>query len=1039
MISKRTILHAAVRAATLLLVSTCTAAEPDAAELNRRFKKTVGPFLNTYCLDCHGHDQPEAKLDLTSYSSARAITNDHQIWAIVLERLEAREMPPTDSERQPDSRQRQTVIDWIKAAREFEATRNAGDPGPVLARRLSNAEYNYSIRDLTGVDIRPTATFPVDPANEAGFDNSGESLAMSPALLNKYLGAARQIVEHLVLTPDGIAFAPHPVVTDTDRDKYCVKRIVQFYQRQPTDYADYFHAAWKFRHHEELGQAAASLHDVAVATGVSPRYLSTVWSILADTEQSVGPVAKLRSMWHELPPPLDQPDTARADCEEMRDWVVGLRGKLVRDFDHLYIDGHHKGSQPFVLWRNRQYASHRRNFDQSALQVQGVSNEAPTTDEPTTDEATTDEATTDEATTDEPTTDEATTDEATTDEPTTDEAGPVDEDLLVPDDDAERNRYEAAFQQFCSVFPDAFYISERGRGYVEESKKQDGEKGRLLSAGFHSMLGYFRDDGPLYDLILDESAQREIDRLWQQLDFIAAAPMRQYVGFLWFERTDSRFMRDPEFDFARAEDKNAQSESMIEKLADVYLKKAMESGGSEVEVQAIEDYFQQINDQIRWVESARVEAEHGHLKAVIDFAARAYRRRLSVAERNELANFYTSLRNHDGLSHEEAIQDTVVSVLMSPYFCYRLDLGGAGAGRRSLTDDELASRLSYFLWSSMPDEKLLGKAVDRNLHRPEVMIVQTHRMLQHKRVRGFVTEFVGNWLDFRRFEQHNAVDRERFPEFTDELRQAMFEEPIRFFVDLVQHDRSVLECLYGDHTFVNPVLAKHYGMEAESLTFHDEDWLQVTNAADYGRGGLLPMSVFLTKNAPGLRTSPVKRGYWVVRRLLGERIPPPPPNVPELPDDETKLGDLTLRETLARHRDHESCAGCHDRFDSIGLTFEGFGPIGEFRDKDLGGRPVSTTATFPSGDQGTGLDDLRTYLRQHRQEEFLDNLCRKLLSYALGRSLILSDDLLVRRMRTQLESDGFRFSSLVRSIVSSSQFLNKRNDSGHDSGTINEE
>ncbi|MEO1981329.1 MAG: DUF1585 domain-containing protein, partial [Fuerstiella sp.] len=135
----------------------------------------------------------------------------------------------------------------------------------------------------------------------------------------------------------------------------------------------------------------------------------------------------------------------------------------------------------------------------------------------------------------------------------------------------------------------------------------------------------------------------------------------------------------------------------------------------------------------------------------------------------------------------------------------------------------------------------------------------------------------------------------------------------------------------------------------------------------------------------------------------------------------------------------ESCAGCHDRIDSIGLAFEGYGPVGELRDKDLGGRPVSTTATFPGGDEGTGLDDLRTYLRQHRQEEFLDNLCRKLLSYALGRSLILSDDLLVRRMRMQLEAYGFRYSSLVNSIVSSSQFLNKRDDSGHDPGIINDE
>ncbi|HZN32648.1 MAG TPA: DUF1588 domain-containing protein, partial [Pirellulaceae bacterium] len=296
----------------------------------------------------------------------------------------------------------------------------------------------------------------------------------------------------------------------------------------------------------------------------------------------------------------------------------------------------------------------------------------------------------------------------------------------------------------------------------------------------------------------------------------------------------------------------------------------------------------------------------------------------------------------------------------------------------------------------------------------------------------------GNWLDFRRFESHNSVDRDRFPQFTSELREAMFEEPIRFFLDNVQHDRSVLDSLYGKHTFVNPILAEHYGIDG--VRGGADDWVRIDDATSYGRGGLLPMAVFLTQNAPGLRTSPVKRGYWVVRRLLGERIPPPPPNVPELPADEAKLGELTLRETLARHRDHASCAGCHQRFDSIGLAFEGFGPVGERRLKDLGGRPIDTRASFPPvarhslgetrdgvvGYEGSGVEGLQHYLRTRREQEFVDNLCRKLLSYALGRSLLPSDDALVDTMRRRLAADNHRFGVLVESIVTSRQFLTKR-------------
>ena len=191
------------------------------------------------------------------------------------------------------------------------------------------------------------------------------------------------------------------------------------------------------------------------------------------------------------------------------------------------------------------------------------------------------------------------------------------------------------------------------------------------------------------------------------------------------------------------------------------------------------------------------------------------------------------------------------------------------------------------------------------------------------------------------------------------------------------------------------------------------------------------MAVFLTKNAPGLRTSPVKRGYWVVRRLLGEHIPAPPANVPELPADEAKLGELTLRETLARHRADKACAGCHERFDAIGLAFEGYGPVGEARLKDLGGRPVDTRATFPGGSEGTGLDGLRSYLEKSRRDEFDENLCRKMLSYALGRSLLPSDDDTIVALKKRLSADGFRFNSLIEGVVTSRQFRNKRFEAEH--------
>ena len=985
--------------ALLVLSPGVTAEDGRLGGLDHRFKSEVVPHLKEFCLDCHGPVDPEAKLDLSRFSSLSDVNAAHKIWKLVLERIEAVEMPPKEVE-QPSEQERALVVDWIRAAREANAHRNAGDPGIVLARRLSNAEYNYTIRDLTGVDIRPTDTFPIDAANEAGFDNSGESLSMSPALLKKYLSAARQVSEHLVLLPTGITFASHPVVTDTDRDKYCVRRIVDFYERQPVDYSDYFYAAWQYQNRSGPDQNDISISDVAKANRISPRYLQTIWDVLTDGQNNFGPIARLRAMWSELPPRKNENPSLRKRCEAMRDFVEKLRRKLVPKIEPIEVEGLHKGSQTMVLWRNRQYAANRQLFHRKALDVDSSPNDESNK--------------------------------------TRSNATPIHNDsvdhefagdatLVVPADEAKRKLHEAAFARFCNVFPDAFFISERGRDYVADNKKQQGEKGRLLSAGFHSMMGYYRDDKPLYDLILDSDQQRQLDELWQQLDFVASAPMRQYVGFLWFERTDSRYMRDPEFDFARAEDRNALSAEMIARLSEVYVGKAQRSGGSDVAIEAIKQYFREINDQIRWVERTRLAAESSHVQAATDFAERAYRRPLSLAERTELSKFYRTLRHQDGLSHEEAIRDVFVSILMSPHFSYRVDKASNTKGTVPLSDFELANRMSYFLWSSMPDAELMREAKSGRLRDPDVLTAQARRMLRDDRVGGLAMEFAGNWLDVRRFEQHNSVDRNRFPQFNDQLRRAMSEEPIRFFVDLVQRDRSLLNLLDADYTFVNGTLAQHYGIgDVELDETESEGWRRLDSAKIYGRGGLLPMSVFLTKNAPGLRTSPVKRGYWVVRRLLGERIPPPPPGIPEIPDDESKLGDLTLRETLARHRENQSCSVCHQRIDSIGLVFEGFGPIGQLRTKDLGGRPIDTTATLPGGHDVNGVEGLVNYLVEHRQDEFVVNFSRKLLSYALGRGLILPDDLLIEDICADLRARDFRFSVLVEKIVTSPQFLNKR-------------
>jgi hypothetical protein len=981
---------------------TSTSAAPARASLEQRFSATVRPFLEGYCLKCHGGDKPKGDLDLTAYKASDAVVRDFTRWNLVLEKLTAKEMPP-EKAKQPDADARAAAVAWIEELRRSEARKHAGDPGTVLARRLSNAEYNYTIRDLTGVDIRPTREFPVDPTNPAGFDNSGESLAMSPALMGKYLQAARDVANHLVLRPEGLAFAPHPVLVETDRDKYCVQQIVDFYHRHDTDYAHYFQAAWRYKHRAALGKPRATLAEIAAQDKLSPKYLATIWRTLEGSKETLGPVARLQAMWRALPPPRGRDaDGAAEGSERMRGFVVELRRKLEPRFAPLTAGTLRGTAQPFAMWRNREFASHRMTYDRGALQIEGearpVLAAAPAPKKAAAD-------------------DDVEEDEQPAQGPS--RQGP-DADLRVPAGD--RARYEAAFARFAAAFPDAFYVQERGRNYLDPTK----DRGRLLSAGFHNLMGYFRDDQPLVELVLDERGRKELDELWRDLDYVASATLRTYTQFYLSESGQARAAKAGEAAAAAGKEVDITSEAAIKRVEDSYLVKA--GTGNAVAIKAIREHFAAVNATLRWVERAHVEAEPKHLEALLAFASRAYRRPLARSERDDLLAYYRSLRDKGGLDHDQALRDSVVSVLMSPDFCYRIDLVEAGGspsagGARPLSEPGLASRLSYFLWSSMPDQELLVHAAAGDLHRPAVLVAQVRRMLKDPRSLGLVTEFGGNWLDFRRFEELNTVDRERFPGFDDQLRAAMFEEPIRFMGDVVRNDRSVLDLLYGKHTFVNAALAKHYGMS--DVAVKPGEWVRVEDARRYGRGGLLPMSVFLTKNAPGLRTSPVKRGYWLVRRVLGEQIPPPPAVVPELPHDEAKL-ELPLREVLARHREDPSCASCHARFDAFGLAFEGYGPIGETRTKDLAGRPVDARAEFPGGASGTGLEGLHAYLRGHRQEDFVDNLCRKLLGYALGRSLVLSDEPTLEKMRAKLKASGYRFGALVEDVVQSPQFLTKR-------------
>jgi hypothetical protein len=530
--------------------------------------------------------------------------------------------------------------------------------------------------------------------------------------------------------------------------------------------------------------------------------------------------------------------------------------------------------------------------------------------------------------------------------------------ILVRDGSAARKRMEEAFTDFRQLFPAALCYTKIVP--VDEVV---------------TLTLFYREDDHLRRLMLDEAQTAELDRLWSQLHYVSQDALKEVDAFdqLWQFATQDA---DP---------------SAFEPLREPIKKRAAE--------------FRKLLDQ----------SEPAHLDGVLKFSESAYRRPLTVAEKDQLRALYRNLRS-DEIPHEQAIRLTLARVLTAPAFLYRTESSPAGNQPAPITDWELATRLSYFLWSSAPDAQLRSLAMACHLTEPEVIREQVHRMLRDPRVCRLASEFAAAWLQIHDFESLDEKSERYFPTFAN-LRESLYEESLHFFTDLFQNDGSILSILDCDYTFLNGPLAAHYGIPG----VNGPEWRRVKGVKKYGRGGVLGMGAILAKQSGASRTSPILRGNWVAEVLLGDRLPRPPKDVPRLPEDEG-TEKLTIRQLVEKHSSDPRCAGCHVHIDGYGFCLEEYDAIGRLRTQDLGGRTIDTRAKVFDGTMVDGAEGLRGYLLTQKRATVMAHFGRKLLGYALGRSVLLSDRPLLAQIQHQLESNDFRFSAAVETIVNSRQF-----------------
>jgi len=415
-------------------------------------------------------------------------------------------------------------------------------------------------------------------------------------------------------------------------------------------------------------------------------------------------------------------------------------------------------------------------------------------------------------------------------------------------------------------------------------------------------------------------------------------------------------------------------------------------------------------------------------KVIEQFAGRAYRRPITADDIDPIFDFYQSVRPKMP-NFEGAIREALAMVLISPDFLYLVEPAGSRKGLAPLTNHELASRLSYFLWSTMPDQALRRSADSGKLSQPVELEKQVRRMIADERSQSFIEHFTGQWLDLSGLERV-AINPEYYPKFNDDLKRHMKYETLHFFAEVLRKDLSAMTLIDSDFVMINEPLAKHYDISGpKGMAF-----ARVAVKESDRRGGLLTQASILMINSTGEDSHPIRRAVWLRDRLLDDPPAAPPPDVPELKSEDANFASLPLKQQLELHRKKASCNDCHAQIDPWGIPFENYDAIGKWREqvnrvvkrkKNFVKSPVVAESTLPSGHKVSGINDLKQYLKTHQRRQFARALVRKLLAYSLGRSLEFTDGPQVDALVRDFTDNDYRLDELIVSIVKSKAFSSK--------------
>jgi cytochrome c5 len=1081
-------------------------------------------IFQEYCLMCHSNSASKAGINLEQMSAQSSVAENFQQWEKVAEAIEQKLMPPKGMP-QPTDEERGQAIAWIRTELNTYANKHDGDPGQVTIRRLTSGEYAYTIKDLTGLDLKLGIDSTSDSAGGEGFTNFGDVQFMQDANLERYLEAAKVIADHAVIGSGRLEFFPHPGKTGFElsaitriRDIYTANgfRTVSAEGGRPfglEKYGKALYVAWRYKHRAALGEANITLKDLAAGEGITARFAQHIWQVVNKSSPGY-PSSVVVSRWRNLPAPNAGKDSAgkeketeiaavRAGCDDIQKYLItwpswlfargdlaaggagdesplefsdrtlavkpvhrfayvrgGGRGPVQPGPAKIYLNvapvNPAMGEKPVVIWRNltvgfrplrpRVQVKAGESAVVLAEDAQALANLRrgilpPGQRQPL---------------------------RVVVNEETArvlNFGKSPDGTSIGPDDFASEG--SIMFEVPMPEGPGRFSLNlqveaelGRNRNQVVRIVISDRADGVTRGQPTRTLLGDMKS--PAYrsfkDGVLEfasllppnshgEPAPADKDPVPDPFDNTYNVPEHdEFIQKVKYHR-DDRFVVENLIDQTTRErldhawnDLYASFEyhdNFLQLLGKHFGYDLKERGIADMDKSRIDalpaemrKYVRPLRSHYDAVLNAQKAARPGHVSDCLEFAAQAWRHPLTEKEKLSLRSFYEKTIAADP-DHRKAIRALLARILIAPQFLYRVEQG-AGASHavpasikvddektvRALSDWEVAGRLSYFLWSSIPDAELRRAAEAGELSRTDGIKTQVQRMLADPKARRMATEFFGQWLGFYHFDEHKGVDTSRFPEFTDAVKDAMYDEAVSFFEHVIRKDRPVSEMLFADYTFLNKDLARFYGVKKE-LGEHTE---LVDAAGTFHRGGLLRLGAVLTATSAPLRTSPVKRGDWILRRVLGTAVPPPPADAGSIPADDKLFGGLSVKARLEKHKRNASCANCHTRIDPFGFSLEHYDPTGRWRDRYADGKDIDDVAEMRDKTRIAGVDGLLNYMRT-KDDQVRRTLSYKMVGYALGRSIQLSDVPLIDRM-VKAGGDA-TFTQLATEIATSRQFRNR--------------